>query len=75
MAKTKCISVPEKVHPHLFRHASAIHLYRSGMPLPLLSEFMGHADVQTTTIYAYADTEMPAWQNDEDFIRRLYGLK
>lgn len=58
MAKEKCISVSKKVHPHLFRHARAIHLYRSGIPLPLLSEFMGHADVQTTTIYAYADTEM-----------------
>ncbi|MCF8568530.1 site-specific integrase [Alicyclobacillus tolerans] len=96
MARTKCISVPERVHPHLFRHARAIHLYRGGMPLPLLSEFMGHASVQTTTIYAYADTEMkrlaiekvadkstipqvendlPAWQNDEELIKRLYGLK
>lgn len=96
MAKTKCIGVPERVHPHLFRHARAIHLYRNGMPLPLLSEFMGHNDVQTTTIYAYADTEMkrlaiekatinssipevgndmPAWKNDEELIRRLYGLK
>lgn len=96
MARTKCVNVPERVHPHLFRHARAIHLYRGGIPLPLLSEFMGHASVQTTTIYAYADTEMkraaiekvtdnstiphverdlPAWQNDEELIKRLYGLK
>lgn len=28
------------------------------MPIALLSEFMGHADMETTKIYAYADTEM-----------------
>ena len=96
LARERCVNVPEKVHPHLFRHARAIHLYRSGMPLPLLSEFMGHASIQTTTIYAYSDTEMkrsaiekvtaenaiprpendlPAWQNDEELIKRLYGLR
>ncbi len=58
MAKMECLSVPNKIHPHMFRHARAIHLYRSGMPLTLLSEFMGHADIQSTNIYAYADTEM-----------------
>lgn len=58
MAKRECISVPEKVTPHMFRHARAIHLYRSGVPLPLLAEFMGHASIQSTNIYAYADTEM-----------------
>lgn len=96
LARKSSTDVPKKVHPHLFRHARAIHLYRSGMPLPLLSEFMGHADVQTTLIYAYADTDMkrkaiekatndnvipqtktdvPAWKNDEELIRKLYGLK
>jgi hypothetical protein len=28
------------------------------MPLELLSQFLGHASVDTTRIYAYADTEM-----------------
>ena len=70
----------------------AMHLYRAGMPLVLLSEFLGHADVNTTRIYAWADTEMkrqaiqkvskvtegdtiePIWANDEELIKRLYGL-
>lgn len=39
-------------------HTRAIHLYRDGMPIARLSEFVGHADVETTKIYAYADTEM-----------------
>lgn len=35
-----------------------MHLYRNGMPLQLLSEFMGHASLASTQIYAYADTGM-----------------
>ena len=35
-----------------------MHLYKGGMPLSLLSEFMGHENPETTLIYAYADTEM-----------------
>jgi len=57
-AKVHCSEVPLRVHPHLFRHSRAMHLYRSGMPLVLLSEFLGHADVNTTRIYAWSDTEM-----------------
>lgn len=50
--------VPANVHPHMFRHSRAMHLYQGGMPLAILSEFLGHEDPETTLIYAYADTEM-----------------
>lgn len=50
--------VPDNVHPHMFRHSRAMHLYQGGMPLSVLSEFLGHEDPETTLIYAYADTEM-----------------
>ena len=33
-----------------------MHLYRAGMPLVLLAEFLGHADVNTTRVYAWART-------------------
>ncbi|MNC70497.1 hypothetical protein D3C75_1213170 [compost metagenome] len=26
--------------------------------MPLLAEYLGHADIKTTSVYAYADTEM-----------------
>lgn len=91
-ARRVCAEVPERVHPHQLRHSRAMHLYRSGMPLVLLAEFLGHADVNTTRVYAWADTEMkrraiqrvagtaiaesvqPIWENDEQMIKRLYGL-
>lgn len=35
-----------------------MHLYQAGMPLALLTEWLGHADPETTLAYAHADTEM-----------------
>jgi site-specific recombinase XerD len=57
-AKKQCPDVPEKITPHMFRRSRAMHLYRSGMPLELLAELLGHADPETVWVYAYADTEM-----------------
>jgi site-specific recombinase XerC len=42
----------------MLRHSRAMHLYQAGMPLALLTEWLGHADPETTLIYAHADTEM-----------------
>ena len=57
-AKAGCSDVPDRVHPHMLRHSRAMHLYQAGMPLALLTEWLGHADPETTLIYAHADTEM-----------------
>jgi len=57
-AKKKCPEIPARIHPHLFRHTRAMHLYRGGMPLALLAEWLGHSQMETTLIYASADTEM-----------------
>lgn len=53
-----CPEVPPHIHAHMLRHTRAMHLYRQGMPMMLLSEYLGHASVETTKVYAYADTEM-----------------
>jgi site-specific recombinase XerD len=57
-ARTVCPEVPMRVHPHQLRHTRAIHLYRDGVPLVLVGEYLGHVNPATTKIYAYADTEM-----------------
>ena len=57
-AKKTCADVPDRITPHMFRHSRAIHLYRKGVPLVLISEWLGHSNLETTLIYAYADTEM-----------------
>lgn len=46
------------LHPHMLRHSRAMHLYQNGMSLELLSQWLGHSHVETTLLYAHADTEM-----------------
>jgi integrase/recombinase XerD len=50
--------VPPNLHAHLFRHSRAMHLYQMGIPLPYIKDFLGHAHINTTTIYASADINM-----------------
>lgn len=57
-AQEGCLEVPENVHPHLFRHSLAMSLYRNGVDLSLISQWLGHANIETTLIYAHADTEI-----------------
>ncbi len=57
-ARKTCPDIPENVHPHMLRHSLAMHLYQAGMPLALLTEWLGHTDPETTLIYAHADREM-----------------
>ena len=57
-ARTICAEVPESVHPHLFRHSCAMSLYQSGVHLTIISQWLGHAQLETTLIYAHADTEI-----------------
>lgn len=56
-AREKCSEIPDNVHPHLFRHSRAMHLYQNGMDLTLISQWLGHSNLETTLIYAHADVE------------------
>jgi len=56
-ARQICSEVPKNIYPHLWRHSRAMHLYQHGMDLTLISQWLGHAHLETTLIYAYADAE------------------
>jgi integrase len=45
---------PDVCHPHAIRHGHAIHALRNGMSLELVSRNLGHANIQTTSIYLRA---------------------
>jgi site-specific recombinase XerD len=57
-ARHSCPSVPENVHPHMFRRTRATQLYRNGVELPLVSRLLGHARLETTQIYASPSMKM-----------------
>ena len=50
--------IPERVHPHMFRRTRATGLYRDGVELSIISRFLGHAQLETTRIYATPSVEM-----------------
>jgi integrase/recombinase XerD len=81
---------PHKFSPHCLRHSKAVHLLQSGVNLVYIRDFLGHADIQTTEIYARIDSEMrrkalekshnivsdkmPEWHNDTVLLNWLKNL-
>lgn len=75
-------NIPACVHPHMLRRTRATGLYRDGVDLSIVSRFLGHAQLETTRIYATPSVEMmrkviekasvnpagesPLWSTDTD---------
>lgn len=64
----KYIEMAKKVHPnlfqrkgyspHSFRHSIAVHMLECGESLVVIKAFLGHASIETTTIYAEVTPEL-----------------
>jgi site-specific recombinase XerD len=83
-------SIPSKVSPHVMRHSKAMHLLQAGVNLVYIRDFLGHAQVETTEIYAKTDTEtkrreivnaqiridpdLPDWAKDKSLMALLTDI-
>lgn len=47
-----------KITPHVIRHTTACHLLKAGVDLNTIREWLGHAQLSTTNMYAEIDLEM-----------------
>lgn len=89
-AHAKNPQIPLKISPHIMRHSKAMHMLQAGVNLIYIRDFLGHAHVETTEIYAKADTEMkrkaieqaqiqittdlPNWTDDKGLMSILVNL-
>lgn len=80
-------SIPESLNPHRIRHTKAMHLYEAVDDLIDVRDFLGHADIKTTSIYARSSLakkrkaqekisnspvpEMASWQQDKGTLEWL----
>jgi integrase/recombinase XerD len=89
-ASTCSVLERKRLHPHSLRHSTAVHLLRSGVDLPSIAHWLGHASVNTTNRYATIDLEMkrkalakahppgstraPAWRRHTTILEWLEAL-
>jgi site-specific recombinase XerD len=48
----------KRLHPHSLRHTTAVYLLKAGIDFATISQWLGHANLNTTMRYARADIEL-----------------
>ena len=61
----KKTGLTQSLHPHVCRHTFATNMLARGADLGFIAEELGHADLNTTRVYARIPTEemITAYQN------------
>ena len=48
---------PLNLHCHMLRHSIAMAMYKQEIPISYIKDFLGHSSLDSTAIYAYADSD------------------
>ena len=58
-----------KISCHSLRHSKAMHLLQAGVNLVYIRDILGHVNVQTTEIYARADSKVKREAIEKAYIK------
>jgi len=59
LAAETCVSLQKKkVTPHTFRHTTALYLIQSNVDIVTIRDWLGHADIRTTSLYIDINIEI-----------------
>ena len=72
-AREKDSSIPLHVYPHMLRRSKATMLYQNGMPIELVSSFLGHSQIETTRIYAKPSIEQMKKEIEKSLPQEAYN--
>jgi integrase/recombinase XerD len=61
--------IPVKISPHILRHSKAMHLLQAGLNIVYIRDILGHVTVQTTEIYARADSKLKREAVEKAYIK------
>jgi site-specific recombinase XerD len=61
--------IPEKISCHSLRHSKAMHLLHAGVNLVYIKSILGHSSIQTTDIYARADSKQKREALEKSYIK------
>ena len=48
---------PLGLRAHMLRHSVSMAMYKEGIPISYIKDFLGHSSLESTMIYAYSDEE------------------
>ena len=70
MARLKDLKlIPDKISCHSLRHSKAMHLLQAGVNLVYIRDILGHVSVQTTEIYARADSKQKRTALEKAYVK------
>ena len=58
------LDADRQISPHTFRHSFARHVLANGVPLNVLSRWLGHRSVATTFAYLELHPDLKGWMKD-----------
>lgn len=51
---------PKSLHCHVLRHSIGMAMYKAGIPISYIKDFLGHSSIDSTAVYAHADNDAMA---------------